>query len=205
VSDLRALPLEQRRGFRIVIGHYQFGMHEALPQQGEYITVVREPGARILSQYRYLQQTQPEAAGTASLEELFEKRFTVDFDNAMVRCFSGADERIFPPGTLTGDIYDQAGRNLRSMFRFVGYQEHAALAYEWLCNHYGWHATDALPSVNRGTVKIAASEGSKLSSLIQHYNKWDYLFYEEIQRVFPKPDAVAISTASPQSSSAARV
>jgi hypothetical protein len=205
VSDLRALPLEQRRAFRIVIGHYQVGMHESLPQEGEYITVVREPGARILSQYRYLQQTQPEAAGTASLEELFEKRFTVDFDNAMVRCFSGADERIFPPGTLTSDIYDQAVRNLRSMFRFVGYQEHAAHGYEWLCNYYGWHATEALPSVNLGTLKIAASEESKLSSLIRHYNELDYLFYEEIQRVFPKPDAIAMSTASPQSSSASRV
>jgi len=200
VSDLRALPLEQRRAFRIVIGHYQLGMHEALPQEGEYITIVREPGARVLSQYRYLQQVQPEAAWAASPEALFEKRFTVDFDNAMVRCFSGVDERIFPPGTLTQDIYEQAVRNLRNMFRFVGYQEHAFQAYEWLRNYYGWHATEALPSVNLGTVKIVASEESKLSKLIRSYNEWDYLLYEEIQRVFPKPDTAAMSIASLQTS-----
>ncbi len=205
VNDLRALPLEQRRAFRIVIGHYQFGMHEALPQQGEYITIVREPGARVLSQYRYLQQTQPETAGMVSPEELFEKqRLTVDFDNAMVRCFSGADELIFPPGTLTREIYEQALQNLRSMFRFVGYQEHAVQAYEWLRDYYEWHATEALPVVNLGTTKVPAEEESKLFELIRHYNEWDYLLYDEIQRVFPRPDTAAMSVAASQSSSTVR-
>lgn len=49
IKDLRDLPVEQRRSFRIVVGHFQFGMHEALPQECEYVTVVREPTARILS------------------------------------------------------------------------------------------------------------------------------------------------------------
>src|SRR5205814_3759067 len=60
VSDLRELPLEQRRAFRLVVGHFQFGVHEALPQDAQYITIVREPSTRVLSQYAYLCQAQPE-------------------------------------------------------------------------------------------------------------------------------------------------
>jgi hypothetical protein len=180
VSDLRALPLDQRRGYRVVIGHYQFGMHWALPQKSEYITIVREPGARVFSQYRFLKQQNPDIV---SLEELFVKALDEDFDNAMVRCFSGVDQRDFPPGRLTEQIYDRAVTNLHNSFRFVGHQEAAGEAYDWLRENYSWNATTQLPMVNRGLVEIDEPE-SQLE-IVKHFNHWDFRLYEEIKRTFP--------------------
>ncbi len=197
ITDLSALPLEQRRAFRIVIGHFQFGMHEALPQESEYITIVREPCARILSQYAYLLQTQPELitdreGHVTGLLEIFEKQLTVDFDNAMVRCFGGVDEREFPPGSLTQAIYERAVRHLHTAFSYVGHQETSEQSYEWLRQHYGWHTTDMLPQVNLGTVRMAQEPNAEQVAAIRHYNRWDYLLFEEILRKFPR--AVASST-----------
>jgi len=190
VTDLRALPLEQRRGYRMVMGHYQFGMHEALPQESEYITFVREPAARVLSQYDY--DLQHRAASICdrdgrllSLDEVFEKRLTVDFDNALVRCFSGIDERDLPPGSVTAEIYEQAVCNLLNSFAFVGHQEASAEAYNRLRGYYGWHATEELPIVNVGRPRATERAASSVTAVIRHFNSWDYLLYEQILRVFP--------------------
>ena len=190
VSDLRALPLEQRRAFRIVMGHFQFGMHEALPQETEYITIVREPSARVVSHYAYLLQTQPELitgdGHLMDLPEVFEKRLTVNFDNAIVRCIGGVDEREFPPGTLTQATYERAVHHLHTAFTFVGHQETSEKSYEWLRRHYGWQATDVLPLVNLGAVHVGKERRAELTAAIRYYNRWDYLLYEEILRKFPR-------------------
>jgi hypothetical protein len=190
VGDLRALPVEQRRSYRIVIGHFQFGMHEALPQQSEYITIVREPVARVLSQYAYFLRTEPgllSASGSLmSLEEVLERRLAVDFDNATVRCFSGVNQRVFPPGTLTRDIFDRAVHNLRTAFTFVGHQESSGTSFEWLRNHFGWHATAKLEHLNPGTMRSQLEINPGLLAAVRHYNHWDCLFHEEVLRIFPR-------------------
>lgn len=206
VGDLRALPLEQRGALRIVLGHYQFGMHEALPQKSEYITIVREPSARVLSHYAYLLQTQPEQISEGNghimgLLEVLEKRITANLDNAIVRCFSGVNERKFPPGSLTQAVYERAVHHLHTAFTFVGHQETCGQSYQWLQRHYGWHAQDTLPLVNPGAVRISKEPGAELTAAIRHYNRWDYLLYEEILRKFPlvMPSSIRDATLPPDS------
>ncbi|HEY7212749.1 MAG TPA: DUF4118 domain-containing protein [Bryobacteraceae bacterium] len=192
-SDLRDLPLEQLRAIRMVIGHFQFGMHERLPQDSEYITIVREPAARILSQYRFLQETQqPESKGL-DLRELFENRLTVNFDNTMVRCFAGVDERAFGPGMLTSEHYETAVHNLHTAFAYVGHQETLDESYGWLCRRYGWQAIGRLPRVNVGA-PVPGEPPAEWKSIVRHYNRWDCLLYEEICRCFPRcPGRVAFA------------
>jgi hypothetical protein len=190
VDDLRLLPMEQRRCYRMIIGHFQFGMHEALPQESQYITVVREPTARVLSHYAYLQQTQPdlvtEGGGVLPLKSFLEQRLTVDFDNAMVRFFSGVGQRAFPPGALSRDVFDLAVYNLRTAFTFVGHQETSTASFAWLRNHFGWHAKAGLEVANPGKRQSPFEKEPGLLKSIRHYNHWDYLFYEEILRTFPQ-------------------
>ena len=192
VSDLRALPLDQRRRFRMIMGHFQFGMDEALPQKSEYITIVREPTARVLSQYAYLRHWQPELVSDASgrlltLEQVFEARLSTDFDNTLVRCFSGVYERDYPPGTLTEAILDEAVANMRTRFSVIGHQEASSQAFAQLQEQYGWSADHALPSVNLGALYSSEEPGAQLEAAIRHYNRWDFLLYERINEAFPKP------------------
>lgn len=120
------------------------------------------------------------------LKEVFEQRLTVDFDNAMVRLFSRVDQRIFPPGTLTHDIFDRAVDNLRTAFTFVGHQEASAAAVAKLKERFGWHATAGLEHVNTGNQHYVPEITPRLREAIRRYNHWDYLLYEEILRIFPR-------------------
>lgn len=53
---LRQLPEARRRRLRMVRGHFYYGVHEYLPQGSTYITMLREPVARFLSAYYFLQR-----------------------------------------------------------------------------------------------------------------------------------------------------
>jgi hypothetical protein len=119
------------------------------------------------------------------LETVLERRLTVAFDNTITRCFSGADQRVFPPGTLTHEIFDLAVRNLRTAFTFVGHQENSAGSFAKLRDRFGWRATDSLKNVNAGSMQSSLKITPALPKAIRHYNHWDYLLYEEILRIFP--------------------
>jgi hypothetical protein len=188
-ADLQRLPLEQRRGLRFVMGHFQYGIHNYLPQETLYITIVREPAARMLSHYAFLQHTQPmllqQKDRTLSLEDLLAKKPHVHFDNPLVRYFGGVDEREFPAGSVDQQLYEKALYYLRTGFIFVGHQEFAANAYAWLSQRFGWTARDGLEIVNAAPTRLEDARIASIRKVIESSNRWDYLLYQEILQVFP--------------------
>jgi uncharacterized protein DUF4118 len=189
VTDVRALPLEQRRDFRVVIGHFQYGIHGAIPRRYCYITIVREPSCRILSHYAFLRQAEParlaEGQRILSLVEFLEQRSNVNFDNALVRSFAGVPEHRFPFGSIDREIYERAVHHLRTAFTFVGHQEYSANAYKWLQNRFAWYAKPELEHVNVSLANASTSAGSEVRKAIEHFNRWDLIFYKELVRLFP--------------------
>lgn len=190
-GDLRRLPLEQRRDLRFVVGHFQYGIHHDLPRESLYITIVREPAARMLSHYAFLQHTEPELVmreGRArSLEELLETKPHIHFDNPLVRHFGGVDEQTFPAGSLGQEQYDAAVYFLRTGFAFVGHQEFAAEAYAALQERFGWNARPQLEIVNVGLKRSEEPDLAKIRSAMERHNAWDYNLYQEILGLFPYP------------------
>jgi Sulfotransferase family len=191
VGDLRKLPLEQRRDLRFVIGHFQYGIHHDLPRESLYVTIVRDPAARMLSQYAFLQQTGPEVVKRDGrlmpLEELLEIKPHIYFDNPLVRHFAGVDERAFPAGTIGQEQYDAAVYFLRTGFTFVGHQEFAAHAYDWLRERFGWTARPRLEIVNAGLRRLHDAELPRIRKVMEEHNPWDSKLYQEILRLFPYP------------------
>src|SRR5438045_9763500 len=51
---LKRLPDGRRRRLRVVRGHLFYGIHEFLPQGATYITMLRDPVARLLSTYYFI-------------------------------------------------------------------------------------------------------------------------------------------------------
>jgi hypothetical protein len=188
VSDLGLLPLEQRAKFRFVIGHFQYGIHEFLPQEYTYVTIVRDPVERVISHYHYLLQTQPEItrdeAATLSLTEMLEQRRTVNLDNLIVRCFSGVDQNAVPPGHVDQRVYDLAVDHLRTHFKFVGYQDKVDEAYNTLQERFAWRARSSLNIVNKGE-RRGGDIDTATRTAIEHFNQWDCRLYTKIRELFP--------------------
>ncbi len=187
-ENLGLLPLEQRRAFRLVIGHFQYGVHDFLPQPWTYITIVREPVSRIISHYRYALEMQPNSASgkdsAAALVEALERHTTVNLDNLIVRCFSGVDEKDVPPGAVNAEVYALAVDHLRTAFSFVGHQERANQAYEVLHRRFNWKSRSTLPGVNKSRLSGERSYES-VRAAIEHFNRWDCRLYAEICQLFP--------------------
>lgn len=190
ISDLGTLPLEQRANFRLVVGHFHFGIHSFFPQNTVYATIVRHPIRRVISHFQFLLQTEIAAPKDINLPELLvkmlETRSTTQLDNMLVRCFAGVLEANVPAGAVDKNIYDRAVYNLHRSFRFVGHQEWANEAYANLRNQFGWTARKSLAALNRGE-RIDDQAFDSVRPAIEHFNRWDCQLYSEICRVFPPP------------------
>jgi hypothetical protein len=185
---LELLPLEQRKGFRLVIGHFQYGIHSLLPQKCQYVTIVREPVARIISHYRYILEKRNERGtgnedSAGALVAMLERYETVNLDNLMVRCFAGVDEKDVPPGYVNQEVYALAVQHLENDFSFVGYQESANEAYLNLQQRLNWKPRAALDSVNKGRFS-ATQKYESARQAIEHFNRWDCQLYEQIRSLF---------------------
>jgi hypothetical protein len=138
---------------------------------------------RVISHFRYLIEPEkgPGSASPSLLAELLERATTVNLDNLMVRCFSGVVKADVPPGRVNRDVYDLAVHNLRSSFKFVGYQERSDEAYAALQARFGWNRRAALEVVNRG----GSDDGNfeSVRKTIEHFNRWDCELYAEIRRL----------------------
>jgi len=190
VNDLRLLPLDQRSHFRLVAGHFQYGVHDFLPQKSTYITFVRHPFARVVSHYLSLLQTHSsllsEGDSLLSLEAALEQNRTVNLDNVLVRFFSGVDEKDLPPGMVDQTVYDVAIHHLKTNFAFVGHQECTDRSYAAMSDLFGWTRKCDLGSANRNPNPVSAIEQEKYRKAVEHYNRWDYLLYAEILRLYPQ-------------------
>lgn len=125
IKRLEDLPPERKRGLRLVQGHVGFGIHEALPQRVQYVTMVRDPVRRILSHYHYIRlnpqhHLHERVAGEGmSLEEFARGASPVEPTGVQVRKLAGLDA-----GDPVGpDAVDAAISNLEDHFLHVGVTE----------------------------------------------------------------------------------
>ena len=113
---------------RAASGHITFGLQDRLPATARYVTILRDPVERTLSHYYYLAGGRgggfipPWLAAPSAeltLEECLEERGYIP-DNLQTRMLCGL---VSPYGALPTDALEQAKRNLRERFAYVGTTE----------------------------------------------------------------------------------
>ncbi len=57
VEDFLALPAGRRAGFRCILGHMDYGLHEHIEGPCRYLTMLREPVSRVESHFRQYERT----------------------------------------------------------------------------------------------------------------------------------------------------
>lgn len=122
-EDFRALRPERKRRLKVIIGHYDYGIHEKLDLKGfKYVTVMRSPVSRLFSLYMYIRREPNfwlhEEVKKMTLKEFLGSGIYKQADNGMTRRIAGATGEPF--GQLTHDHLETAKANLKKKFALVG-------------------------------------------------------------------------------------
>lgn len=143
VVELRSLPEEQLRSIRVLKGHMPFGLHRHLPQEARYVTVLREPVARAISQYKYIRRNpgnhlHDQVVGNdLSLGEFVASGISQGMDNGQVRWLAGqVHEWAF--GEVTEEELETAKRHVRDHYALVGLTERFDETVLLLADVLGW-------------------------------------------------------------------
>jgi Galactose-3-O-sulfotransferase len=162
-----ALPEAERARPRLLVSHMIFGIHEFVPREASYFTMLREPVARALSQYRHVLR-RPEhrlhaaaAAGELTLERYVTGGVALEMDNGQTRALAGDIETPF--GQCTPEMLDTAKRHLDDHFAVAGVTERFDEMLVALNHAYGWQhlyyvRANAAPKGQRGPVTEADRE-----------------------------------------------
>lgn len=118
-------------GLRCVAGQMPFGMHRYLPHECKYLTMLREPVARVISYYLHILVNPDHYAfqtivhNRMSLDAFVFSEVALEIDNGQTRMLSGLQQPLVSPplGGCTAEHLELAKHNLEKAFAWVGLLE----------------------------------------------------------------------------------
>jgi galactose-3-O-sulfotransferase len=182
-----ALSEAERARPRLLVSHMIFGIHESVPRDSVYFTMLREPVGRALSQYRHVLR-RPEhrlhaqaAAGELPLERYVTGGVALEMDNGQTRAIAGDVETPF--GQCTPEMLERAKRNLDEHFAVAGVTERFDEMLVALGHEFGWRnlfyvRANAAPQSQRVPVTEADRE------MIRAQNSLDCELYRHVVERF---------------------
>lgn len=147
VDRLRNLPDDQRSAIACVRGHVPFGIHRWLTGDTAYVTVLRDPVERTVSDYFFARNTPGHRlyerirANRLSLEDFAVLRHQEGLGNIYCRMLGGAvdwNRLRDSPLETTPDTLDAAKRNLECHFAAVGLTERFDVSLLLMQDALGW-------------------------------------------------------------------
>lgn len=187
-GNAQPLPLEaslksKEMRDRYFAGHICFGVHRLLPQPYHYITLLREPVARVISLYDFA-RSNPTAfyhkiARRVSFEEFCLDVGLPELDNGQTRFIAGDRTDLFINQTPVGECDDQllatAKKNMENHFSLVGLTEQFNLSMLLLAKLMGWSSCQYL-RLNSNSHKTAVPE--EIKAQIAARNSLDVALYD---------------------------
>ena len=170
----KTLSEQRRRQLRVVRGHMVYGIHEFLPQGALYITMLRDPVARLLSAYSFILRRplnpmhRKLERGRLGVEAFI--RVTPNRQNLQCRMLAGVedvgcDERVL----------DIAKENITKSFSVVGLCERFEESLMLIVKTFGWE----IPYYeNRKVSKVRPAVEPSVVEMIQEHNRFDMELYE---------------------------
>jgi len=121
ISDFQNLSQSKREKVRCVTGHGTFGLHKYLTGSTEYITMIREPVSRIISNYYYVRRSPDHRlyeeinSEEISLYEYVKNEVNSKINNQATRNIAGSNSSEYSIDTLK-----KAKKNIEEHFGVVG-------------------------------------------------------------------------------------
>jgi hypothetical protein len=186
LETLGDVPLSARRKARIIVGHLSYGAHEYVPQPCEYITLLREPVARVVSYYYYVLDHPKHwfhdelVRSNMRLDEFIRSSRDPGTENDQTRRISGRGSGQLTPGRRGAMALDEAKRNLER-FSVVGLTERFDESFILLRRKLGWK----LPLYVTANVSRRPKPASESAvALIRERNELDLELYAFARELF---------------------
>ncbi len=181
-------PAARLSGLSVIKGHMPFGIHKPLPQPATYITVLREPVERVISEYyfarHYRLHPQHKRMQHLTLEDY---AATTPHHNLQCKLLAGLPgPRDFLAGDCTEHTLETAKANLAAHFTLAGLTERfdetlalLKILFGWKLNQYAsFNITRARP------VKSAIPAATQ--RLIAERNRFDVAIYQHAVPLFER-------------------
>ena len=177
LDQVLAIPEKRKKQFQFFVSHYSFGTHELFPQPATYITMLREPIARSISQYYSFIYEDPKGKWNNSVRSIagyIHNMKKVKYDNLQVRYIANVPQE----DELTIEHLEIAKDNLQNYFSAVGITERFEESLALYSKVFGWKK---LTYVRRNITKSKPDDiqlESHLLKLLNKYNELDLALYK---------------------------
>jgi hypothetical protein len=138
-EELAVLPTPRLDGTRVVMGHFDFGVHRFVPKPSTYISVLREPIGRVISHYQFVRRSPThylfDASRSMSLGEFVVACGAEEPNNDQTRLLAGAG----PLSSANGqERLIAAKEHLRDHFEVIGITEDFDRSVLLMKRAFGW-------------------------------------------------------------------
>jgi Galactose-3-O-sulfotransferase len=192
---------ERMAGIDVFKGHMPFGLHRLVPRAASYITVLREPVERAISDYYFARRFKPHPHHRAAIQLTLEEFFLQKHEhNLQSRILAGPNSRELFPSVCNAASLAAAKENLARHFIVVGLTERFDETLALLKVLLGW-------KVKRyRSFRVADNRISKqlvepaTLALIHEWERFDIALYSYASSLFEKAIAAhreAIDAAIP--------
>ena len=176
LDNLEALLIVKPQ-YKAIIGHYYFGFHSKFRFPATYITFLRHPVTRTISQYKEWLRNRPERLlnQDGSTQTLIENINSCPDDYTDFQC------KHIAPGNNESEmsIGEQALHNLSNHFSGVGLVEYFDESISLFSEKFGW----VLKPYNKLNVKNTEVDiSAELIELILSINQNDLFLYENVKK-----------------------
>lgn len=185
--EFSQLPENQRKKYRIIKGHLFWGFHRFCPNETSYITILRHPLQRAISQYYW--HLRPECFYSihpdTTLEEFLESGKFISADNGMTRFIAGKDREDVAYGQCSQEIFDLAKTNFQRYFLAFGLTEYFDESLLLFKRLLGWQKFPVYQKKNVHQQKTQKPElSSREKEALLKYNHYDIELYEYARQLF---------------------
>ena len=177
LDQVSAIPEKKRKKFQFFVSHYSFGTHELFPQPASYITMLRKPIARSISQYYSFIYEDPKGKWNNSVRSIagyIHNMKRIKHDNLQLRYIAN----LLQEEELTTSHLEIAKANLENHFSAVGITERFEESLALFSKVFGWKK---LTYVRRNITKSKPVDfrlEPDLLKLLNKHNELDLALYE---------------------------
>jgi len=177
-------PNKEKEMIRLLKGHMPYGMHGYIPRKSSYISVLRDPVERVISQYYYIKKNTANPLhdkvekGGMTINDFVSSGIAIGMNNGQCRFLNG-DIDEYPFDSCDQSLLDNVKRHIKEQFIWLGITERFDESILLLSRLLAWEKRPHYIRENVSKVRKRKSQvEQKDIDAIKYFNKFDIQLYQ---------------------------